>query len=192
MFAPESRCFPPGSCPDCTYDFKSANAAETKDFGLISCGVHNLFFADMVVELKDLPIGFKFTCEHPDNLHFGFQSRKNRDWNQQTWQIEITNIECQQNHVKLWSAGSDFETSINDRIVVWIREDRRVEYYNNNIFQTSGDVIEESKFPLDFVISPPSGGVHGFLRNIGYVSDPLTGQCVKGIIVRHILSQNKF
>ena len=81
---------------------------------------------------------------------------------------------------RLWSAGADFETSPNDQVVVWIRKDKRVEYYNNGILQTSGDVIEESKFPVDFVISPPNNNHNGFLRNIGYVSDPKTGHCVQG------------
>ena len=133
--------------------------------------------------MHDLPVGFKFSCDHPDNLHFGLQSRNNRDWNQMTWNIELVNIECKNDLVKLWSAGKDFKTSPKDQVVVWIRKDRRVEYYNNGILETSGDVIDESKFPIDFVISPPDNNNSGFLRNIGYVSDPETGNCVQGTIV---------
>ena len=100
-----------------------------------------------------------------------------------TWHIEIINLECRNNLINVWSAGTNFETSPKDQVVVWIRKDRRVEYYNNGILMTSGDVIDESKFPIDFVISPPNNNHHGFLRNIGYVSDPETGHCLQGTIL---------
>ena len=136
----------------------------------------------MEINLKDLPIGFKFSCDHPDNLHFGLESRNGRSWNQKKYHIGITNIECKNRKVKIWSTGSDFATSPSDQVILWINKNRRVEYYKNRILQSSGNRIDKSKFPLDLAISPPDNNHHGFLRNIGYVSDPNTGECVKGIL----------
>jgi len=188
-FSSQSTCFPADQCTDCSYVFNDGTEDGTKDFGNIHCGHHNLFFSEMEVTVDDLPMGFKFTCDHPDSIHFGLQTRNNRQWNLKTWHIEINNLECHGNQLKIWTVGNNFSTPpnddgnnfltiSNDEVVVWIRADRQIEYYNEGILQTTGGVIDESNFPLDFVISPPFNNYHGFLRSIGYVSDPSTGKCI--------------
>jgi len=173
-FSAQSRCFPASECDisSCTYDFRPGNSENTKDFGNVRCGHHTVFYSDLSVSVDQLPFGFKFTCDHPNNLHFGLMSRKNRNWNVRTWDIEIANVECQASNVKLWSNGmKDFTSTTDDELVIWIRKDRQIEYYNNGVFMTYGDIIAESQFPVDFAISPPDNNHHGYLRNIGYVSE---------------------
>ena len=184
-FASQTKCYPaPGSCGSCTYVFQDAIAGPpgTKDFGGIYCGHHNTFYSDREVREVDLPTGFRFKCDHPDNLHFGLRSRNNRDWNQQTWRDSTSwpiNIECQGSNIVTWDGGqSTFST--NTDVIMWIKADRTVEFWSGGSLKTTSTAIASNLFPIDMVISPPNNNHHGYLRNLGYVSDA-SGSCSAGI-----------
>merc|ERR1719189_777165 len=101
-FNSQTHCYPASRCSPCAYDFVD-NGDGTRDFGNIRCEHHRLFYSKKSIAQSDLPFGYKFRCDHLDNLHFGLRSMNNRNWAQMTWRDPGTwkyNMECQSGSLK--------------------------------------------------------------------------------------------
>merc|ERR1712032_744733 len=97
----------------------------TRDFGNFQkCTRFTRFFSKKKLEWSDLPAGYRFKCDHEDDVHLGLQSlREDRDWDRKVWQDGKFNVECRYGHLgSHFHQLGDAAKPCEDR-VLWVKAD---------------------------------------------------------------------